>query len=268
VDGGVYEVEAEVEAFHWWFVGRRQLLRRQIDRLGLTRGSPVLDVGTGTGSHLRLLREMAFTRVQGVDCSPEAIRFCAAKGLGEVRQGDICCLPFPDNSFRLVLATDVIEHVDDDATAVAELHRVLAPGGTALITVPAFPSLWGLQDVVGRHKRRYRLGPLRSLVERAGLRTRESFYFNYLLFAPIWMARQVIRLFNIQLKSENQVNNRWLNRLFTGIFSLDVASSPWLCPPFGVSILLAAVKQERPVPAKQDAARAEPLGVPAGGPVP
>jgi SAM-dependent methyltransferase len=183
--------------------------------------------------------------VTGLDTSPEAIRLCEAKGFGPVRLGSVCAMPFADASFDLVLATDVIEHVDDDALALAEIARVLAPGGQVLITVPAFRSLWGLQDEVALHKRRYRLRPLLDLVRSAGLRPSESFYFNYVLFAPIWLARQVIRYARIELRSEGEVNTPALNRLLGGIFRADVSTARLMRPPFGVSIFALAQKPPR-----------------------
>lgn len=112
-----------------------------------------------------------------------------------------------------MLATDVLEHLDDDAAAVAEIQRVLRFGGHALITVPAFPSLWGLQDQVAHHKRRYRQQSLLKLLKDSGLHCERVFHFNYLLFGPIWLARQVIRMSRLRLRSENDVNNRSLNKL-------------------------------------------------------
>jgi SAM-dependent methyltransferase len=242
MEAATYAAEADIEANHWWFVVRRGLFARTLRGLKLALDAPILDVGTGTGANLRMLREQRFTNISGVDFSPEAIRFCAAKGLGVVRQGDICDLPFPANHFAAVLATDVIEHVRDDSRALSEIERVLRPGGTALITVPAFPSLWGLQDEVAHHQRRYRMMQLRQRLHQARLVCAESFYFNYLLFGPIWLARQIIRWSGKDLRSENDVNSPVLNRLLTGIFAIDAWSAPYLRPPFGVSILAQCVK--------------------------
>src|SRR5262245_34037910 len=195
-----YAAEAEIEKDHWWFVGRRALFARVIESLQLPRDARILDAGTSTGTNLRLLRGLDFTRVDGVDLSDEAIRYCAMKDLGHVTRGDLCDLPFASGQFDLALATDVIEHLDDDRRALAELERVLKPGGHALISVPAFPSLWGKQDEVAQHKRRYRRRPLQAAIQEAGLECLDVFHFNYLLFAPIWLARQVIRLFDIKLR--------------------------------------------------------------------
>src|SRR5579863_6361463 len=187
-----YAAEAEREADHWWFAGRRRLFGSELARAGIALDARVLDVGTGTGSNLRMLRELGFTGVTGLDDSDEAIRFCASKGFDYVRKGDICAMPFADASFDLVLATDVIEHVDDDRRAVAEIARVLRSDGVALVTVPAFKSLWGLQDRQAHHKRRYRMRMFAAALRSSGMRIERSYYFNYLLFAPIWLARKLI----------------------------------------------------------------------------
>jgi len=237
MDISTYEVEAEAEANHWWFVVRRQLFADIIAQLGLAMNARVLDIGTSTGTNLRLLRDLGYVNRVGLDMSDDAIRWCAEKGFGKVEKGDACNLPFADGEFDLVLATDIIEHVDDDLRAISEIRRVLAPGGTAIITVPAFQSLWGLQDTVSHHKRRYRMPQLLAAIKQAGLPCRESYYFNYLLFAPIWVARQLIKVFGKELKSENQVNNAFVNRLLTWLFKIDVATARVIHPPFGVSIL-------------------------------
>ena len=242
MDTTTYAIEAEVEATHWWFQGRRRLFATEIARLGLGRDAAILDIGTSTGTNLRMLREEGFINVRGLDSSATAIQFCADKGLGTVVQGDVCDLPFPAGGFDLVLATDIIEHVEDDQRALAEITRILKPGGTMLITVPAFQSLWGLQDEVAQHKRRYRLQDVLLVVTGSGNRIERDYYFNYLLFLPIWAARQVIGWLRPPIKSENEVNNAFINRLLSWIFAFDIATAPRLRPPFGVSALIVARK--------------------------
>jgi len=236
-----YAIESRVEETHWWFVVRRKLLGNIVSKLKLSTKASILDVGTGTGSNLRLLKNLGFEHISGVDNSDEAVRFCAEKSLGIVQKGDICNLPFENNSFDLVLATDVIEHIDDDVKAVSELKRVLKPQGYMVIMVPAFQCLWGLQDEVSYHKRRYKLEQIQSL-SKENLKCERIFYFNYLLFMPIWLARKIINIFNIPLESESQINNRLINYLLTFIFTLDIITAPLLKPSFGVSIFALAKK--------------------------
>jgi SAM-dependent methyltransferase len=244
MDIAAYAAEALVEKDHWWFVGRRQLFSRELARLSLDRRAATLDTGTSTGTNLRMLRDLGFCNVTGLDLSDEAIRFCTEKGLGPVQKGDINALPFSDEMFDLVLATDIIEHVDDDTGALYELNRALKPGGHLLITVPAFPSLWGLQDKVSHHKRRYRLCGLKAKVEAAGFTVERRYYFNFILFAPIFLARQIIRIAGLdnRLKSESEVHSSGINRILMPIFALDTRLAPMLRLPFGVSILMLARK--------------------------
>ena len=200
----------------------------------------VLDVGTSTGANLRMLRQLGFHNAIGIDPSEEAVRICKMKRHGSVLRGDIRALPFPSGSVDLVLATDVIEHVEDDLLALREISRVLAPGGKVLLTVPAFQSLWGPEDVRSWHKRRYRLRPLAELIIASGLRPIIKYYFNYLLFVPVWVARHSVERLGIRLESESQLNTPVLNAFLAMIFSLDVMTAPWIHPPFGVSILCLA----------------------------
>jgi len=240
MDAATYAAEATIEMDHWWFVGRRLLFSDIIKGLHLRPDAQILDVGTSTGTNLRLLRNLGFTRVTGVDQSPIAIRFCADKGFGQVKLGDVCALPFPDQSLDLILATDIIEHVEDDLAALRELRRVLKPGQPLLLTVPAFPILWGLQDQVSHHKRRYRLVQLLEKLDHAKLSPQQRFYFNYLLFFPILVARQLMRILRVPVESEGQINTRWLNRALTRLFQFDVETAPRVRPLIGVSALVVA----------------------------
>jgi SAM-dependent methyltransferase len=242
MDAGTFAVEARIEATHWWFVGRRRLFAREIARAGVPATARVLDVGTSTGTNLRMLRDLGFAEVEGLDLSEQAIRYCAEKGLGPVRRGDICAMPFAGSSFDLVLATDVIEHVEDDALALRETARVLEPGGAAIVTVPAFQTLYGLQDRVARHRRRYLKRDLAAKIRAAGLELRDIYYFNYLLFLPIWLARRLMDLFGAQFESEAELNSPMLNWILGRVFAMDVLSARLLSPPFGVSLFAIARK--------------------------
>ena len=233
-------VEAHIERDHWWFRGRRRLVAATIRAFGIPPSAQVLDVGCGTGSNLRLLVELGFGDVTGLDRSEEAIRWCREKQLPPVERGDLCALPFPEDHFDLVLATDVLEHIDEPGVGVAELRRVLRPGGTLIVTVPAFESLWGLQDDVAHHKRRYHRDELVVQLRDSGFTVARSFHFNFLLFVPIWLARRLMRWLGVEVASENEINTPWLNALLARIFAFDVWAAPRLRPRFGVSILAVA----------------------------
>jgi len=242
MEDGVYDTTARVESEHWWFRGRRMLFTAELRTLKVGANVGVLDIGTGTGSNLHLLREEGYQDVTGIDLNLLAIRYCLAKGFTSILAGDATRLPFAEGQFDIVLATDTIEHIDDDGRALQEIHRVLVPGGHAMIVVPAFQSLWGLQDVVAQHKRRYRTADLSEKIQSTGLAVQKIYYFNYLLFVPIWFARQVIKMLGIKRASEAEFNSTALNQLLLWIFAIDVRTAPLIHPPFGVSILAIAQK--------------------------
>ena len=181
------------EKDNWWFVARRKILLHLL-RSHLTRraGLRVLDAGCGTGINVQVLGE--FGHVTGVDISDDAIAFCRKRGDLSVIRGDLRALELPDESFDLVTALDVIEHIDADARATGELIRVTKPGGHVLITVPAYPSLWSEHDEVNCHVRRYRAEQLRALVIGHGCTIRRFSYMNTALFPLAYGARTIKRL--------------------------------------------------------------------------
>ena len=142
-----------VDEHHWWYRGRRRIIRAELERLPLPRPARVLDAGCGSG---RTLQELVrYGEVTGIELNEEAAELARSRGLGEVRVGRLEELPWPDQSFDLITCLDVIEHTPDDRPALAELHRVCRPGGWLLVTVPAYPALWSLHDEANHHYRRY-----------------------------------------------------------------------------------------------------------------
>jgi SAM-dependent methyltransferase len=182
-----YREQFELEDEHWWFRGRRAVIWALLARAGVHGPLRVLDAGCGTGRNL--IEFSALGDARGVDFSAEAIEFCAARGIEGVTRARIESLPFEDSSFDLALATDVIEHVADDHAALNELRRVMVPGGRLLVTVPAYPWLWGPHDDFYHHVRRYTLATLRRSLVDHGWNPVECSYFNSLLLAPIAAVR-------------------------------------------------------------------------------
>ena len=240
-----YEAENEIEEQHWWFIGRRQLFGKIINSLALPQNPNILDIGSSTGTNLRLLADLGQTNIRGLDMSPEARDFCAEKGLAEVLLGDIKDIPYEDNSVDLALATDVIEHIDEDDLALIEIYRILKPGGYLLLTVPAFQSLWGIQDDVSQHKRRYKKKWFNNLVKSSGFEIEKSYYFNYLLFIPIWITRVLLKSFRSSLRAETDINSKLINVILLKIFTADILSAGIVRPPFGVSILTLGRKPKK-----------------------
>src|SRR2546421_7004211 len=236
-----YSIMYEVEEKHWWFAGRRRIIaafvKKVCQNLGETRPR-ILDVGCGTGANLQMLSQ--FGDAEGVDVSTDALEFCRSRGLVEVRQGAAEHLPFADASFDLVTGLDVVEHLDDDVAGLSEMRRVLRPDGRAVLFVPAFMFLWGVQDDISNHRRRYTLPELKQKLRDAGLVVERASYANITFFVPILVGRLLMRLTGVRPASENNITIGALNGLLGRILG---AESWWLRHmnfPFGVSIICVA----------------------------
>lgn len=243
-----YPIMYEVEGAHWWFAGRRRILESFLEEIVEHLNVPedeqphILDVGCGTGANLEMLRR--FGKAEGVDVSEEALQFCRARGLEEVKLGAAEALPYGDGSFDIVTALDVVEHLDDDAAGLREMRRVLRRDGRALFFVPAFMWLWGVQDDVSQHRRRYTLPQLRRAVEKAGFEIERATYANLTFFAPILLGRVLMRLTGARPESENNINVPALNGVLGRVLG---AERFWLRRasfPFGVSAICVARKAE------------------------
>jgi SAM-dependent methyltransferase len=245
-----YAIMYEVEGAHWWFAGRRRILESFVEEIvaklksgGLSEQPRILDVGCGTGANLEMLA--AFGAAEGVDVSEDALAFCRARGLTNVRLGAGERLPYEDNSFDLVTALDVVEHLDDDAAGLQEMRRVLRPDGRALLFVPAFMWLWGVQDDVSHHRRRYTLPQLTERVRAAGFEVERATYANLTFFAPILAGRLLMRATGARPASENNLNVSALNGVLGHIFGAERFWLRRLNFPFGVSAVCVARRVEK-----------------------
>jgi SAM-dependent methyltransferase len=237
-----------IEDRHWWFIGRRRivltLLAAHLSR-GEGGGRRVLDLGCGTGTMLAHLRR--FGEVQGVDADERAVKFCRSRGEDRVQLLRARTLPFPDHTFDLVTALDVLEHIEDDQGALREVARVLRPGGTLLATVPAYGWMWGAQDEISHHFRRYTAGQLEKLICRARFETERLTYFNTILFPPIAAIRVARRVWprESDTRSDFEMTQPGVvNRMLSGVFSSEAR---WLRRrdlPVGVSLLAVATTPE------------------------
>ncbi|HEV2836966.1 MAG TPA: class I SAM-dependent methyltransferase [Pyrinomonadaceae bacterium] len=238
-----YPILYEVEQTHWWHTGRRRILAGFVsDLCGRVkdRRARILDVGCGTGANLLMLSQ--YGDAEGVDVSEDALAFCRERGLDQVKQGAGEDLPYEDSTFDLVTAFDVVEHMDDDLAGLKEMFRVLRPGGHVLLFVPAFMFLWGLQDDVSNHRRRYRLSELRRVLEQAGFEIERSTYANIVFFAPILLVRKLMRVTGIKAESENTINVSALNGVLGAILGVESKILRYTNLPFGVSGLCVAKK--------------------------
>lgn len=237
-----YEVMFRREERHWWYAGmRRTALAVLEEALGGRRDVRVLDAGCGTGgTTVRLAR---FGRVYGVDLIWEAVAPAKRRGLG-VAQGSLERLPFGDASFGAVTCFEVVYHlgVGDDVRALAELRRVLAPGGVLLLRVPAHDWLRGAHDRLVHTRHRYGRGELRQKLADAGFRVERLSWANTLLF-PAAAAK---RLLERPAEGETAEPDLWqppglVNAALEGLLAWEgPAIRAGLTLPVGLSLLAVA----------------------------
>lgn len=263
-----YEVLFDVEDDHWWFVGRRAIVFALIEQalstqttalvvpplggklessnLPLQDGTPkptnqqILDIGCGTGATMDHLKR--FGTVQGIDLFDLPLRFSKKRGHARVLCASATELPFAENSFDLITALDVIEHLDDDIGGLREIRRVLKPQAPAVIFVPAFMALWGPNDVQSGHKRRYRLPELQAAIAAAGLKLERISYANLAMFAPIWLGRRLLTLLGQEEQAENRINHPFINNIIAKVFASEAAWLRQHSLPFGVSLVCVVRK--------------------------
>jgi ubiquinone/menaquinone biosynthesis C-methylase UbiE len=237
-----YEIEWDLERFHWWFVGRRKLIEFLFTSASIRKDSLVVDIGCGVGSNLKLLKSIC-SKLIGIDSEIYSLSL-ARKRLSAVLlvNADLMRLPFKANSVDVIIAADILEHLDEDVDGIKEIHRTLKREGKAIFTVPAFRFLWGIQDIVGMHKRRYSKNEFLTKIEQEGFRILRSSYFNFFLFLPVFIARRLIHLLGLRIRSENEINSPLINFFLKTIFSIEPYVLKYFSFPFGVSIFCIAKK--------------------------
>lgn len=183
---------ARVEATYWWHVAKRALLCDLLRRFAPPPGL-LVEGGTGAGLTLRACRDLGY-EVAGLDRMPEAVRRAAVLGLDPIHHQDLHD-PWPGGTgrARAVVLLDVLEHLEDPVVVLRRAREALGPGGAIVISVPAWPALYGPWDRALGHRRRYTRPLLEADVEAAGLRSRWMSYWNAFSLPPALAFRALER---------------------------------------------------------------------------
>jgi ubiquinone/menaquinone biosynthesis C-methylase UbiE len=234
-----YEVMAAVEDRHFWFVQTRGIIRDAMVAAGIGPDSRVMDLGCGTGGTMRTLRGLADWT--GVDVNPFAAQLARERSGAPVRIAEAAALPFPDATFDGVTALDVLEHIPDDAAALAEVRRVLKPGGALIATVPCHPILFSDHDRALQHVRRYTRAQFLARVGQAGFVPERVTWVNALLFPLAAAARLASRARPARgADSDAALGLGPLNGVFNRVFGLERRMLRHVDMPFGLTLLVVA----------------------------
>jgi SAM-dependent methyltransferase len=239
-----YKRMYQVEDWHWWFVSRRRMASALLEQwLEPGPNDQVLDVGCGTGGNLAALARWG--QVRGLDLSPLPLNFARCRALAQLAQASALTLPYPDETFNLVTAFDILYHqwITDDDRAIYEIYRVLKPGGWLLVTDSAMPMLWSTHDEIYYARERYTLHKMRAKLSAVGFLPRRCSYTNFFLLPTAVVVRLMMRRFSLAGEMELQPLPKWLNCILLNIRELEVR---WLRRnmtfPAGSSLICLAQK--------------------------
>ena len=235
----VYEAMAEHDERHWWYRARRQVVAELIRRkVPLPKVAKPLEIGCGTGHNLPMLGE--FGQVEALEVDP------IARGMAEKRLGrTVLSSPLPalegvpDDTYDMVAALDVVEHIPDDKAALEGISRVLKPGGKLLMTVPAHQWMWSAHDVVNHHQRRYSKRDFKRLVNESPLKLESIGYLNSLLF-PLAMAQRLASKLTGKEDANLAPPAEPINQVLERVFALERRVIGRIPLPPGLSLFAVA----------------------------
>jgi SAM-dependent methyltransferase len=243
---------AKAEARHFWFRGFRAFVRPLVDHAAAGRSDlQLLDCGCGTGANLDLLGR--YGRAYGFDLSDTGLRIGHDAGRTRLARASVTAAPFPGAAFDIVTSFDVLYSLeeDDERAAIAEMYRLLKPGGFAVVNVAAMRALRGDHSVLSHEIRRYDRADLRAKLKPAGFEIVRLTYTNATLFLPLALSRAMQRRRGLKMENESGAQREIsvppapVNGLLSGVMLLESAWVRWFNLPFGSSLLCLARKPDR-----------------------
>lgn len=237
------EATARAERDHFWFRGFRRFMEPLVARVAKGRRIDILDCGCGTGHNLLMLRR--YGRAYGIDLTWAGLQYARSRGEKKVARATVGALPMPGARFDLVTSFDVLYGLPDDVerAAIAEMARVLKPGGWLIVNVAALPWLRGNHSVLGGELRRYRRAELREKLEAGGFRVTRSSYTNFSIFPMVAAVRARQRLSgHVESEAEISVPSAPINTALSALLAVESAALRVVNMPIGSSVMAVAQK--------------------------
>jgi SAM-dependent methyltransferase len=237
------EATARAERDHFWFRGFRRFIEPLVAEAAGNGRPDILDCGCGTGNNLLMLRRHG--RAYGIDLTWAGLQYARGRGERSVARATVGELPFAAERFGLVTSFDVLYSLDDELErrAIAEMFRVLRPGGHVIVNVAALDALRGNHSVLAAEIRRYSKGDLRRRLEAAGFRVTHSTYTNFSILPLVAAVRLKQRLSgHVESNDEITVPSAPINGMLAGVLALEAAALRVINMPVGSSLVAVAVK--------------------------
>jgi ubiquinone/menaquinone biosynthesis C-methylase UbiE len=237
------EATARAERDHFWFRGFRRFIEPLVADAAQGVRPEILDCGCGTGHNLHMLRK--YGRAYGIDLTWAGLQYARAQGEQKVARASAAQLPFGDARFGMVTSFDVIYSMPDEVerATIAEMFRVLKPGGTLIVNVAALESLRGNHSVLSAEVRRYSKPGLRRRLEQAGFRVSHSTYTNFSILPLVGAIRLKQRISgHVESQDEITIPFAPVNAALSGLLAMEAAAVRIVNMPLGSSLLAVARK--------------------------
>jgi SAM-dependent methyltransferase len=245
------EATARAERDHFWFRGFRRFVEPFVAAAARRYGSghtdgrrpDILDCGCGTGHNLTLLKK--YGAAYGIDLTWAGLQYARSRGERRVARATASRLPFPAARFGLVTSFDVLYSLPDEVErdAIAEMFRVLMPGGTLIVNVAALELLRGNHSVLSAEIRRYSRADLTRRLEAAGFRVTRASYTNFSILPMLLAVRLKQRVGgHVESQDEIAIPPAPVNAALSALLAAEAAALRLVNMPAGSSLLAVAVK--------------------------
>ena len=224
----------------------RRLAVESLRRFVVTATPIILDVGCSSGYLLKDIHEaLPNAALIGSDyILPPLMRLAEEMPALPVLQFDLRSCPLPDNCIDAVTVLNVLEHIDRDEEALAQIYRILRPGGIAHIEVPSGPQLFDIYDEHMMHHRRYRLRDLKAMARRLEFQVLKATHLGALAYPGFWIVKKNNRRLRSRVvqsstRVRQHIRDTRASTLMAALMRLELTLSHVMNFPFGIrSVLL------------------------------